>query len=79
MNWRRGPINKALFELWAICFSPMSKEQLDGILERKDEFLRAFQELLQKPEFASALRGGDSYAFEKRVSMARDMIEGFLC
>lgn len=78
MDWRRGPINKALFELWAICFYHLSDKTLNVIVERKQEFLEAFQKLLQDSEFVSALKAGDPYSFERRVSMTQKLIEEFL-
>lgn len=79
MDWRRGPINKALFELWAICFYDVSDENLKRIVGRKKEFLETFQKLLQDHEFISALKAGDTYSFERRVSMTQKLIKEFLC
>lgn len=76
---RRGPINKAIFELWSICFYNMSDEQLDEIVERKKEFLKVFEELLQNVEFNTALKAGDPYSYERRISMTKKLIKEFLC
>lgn len=46
-DFRRGPINKAIFEIWAICFSELSDDQLKRIEENKDEFLYQFRLLLE--------------------------------
>lgn len=78
-DWRRGPINKAIFELWGICFCRMSDDDLQKLVDKRQEFLSAFQNLLQNSEFVAALRSGEAYACEKRVNMAQKMIKEFLC
>lgn len=78
-DWRRGPINKALFELWAICFYNVQDNDMNRIVERRQEFLTTFQKLLQDNEFITALKAGDTYSFERRVGMAQKLIKEFLC
>lgn len=34
-DWRRGPINKALFESWSLVLSNLTNEELDLLVERK--------------------------------------------
>ncbi len=77
-EWRRGPVNKALFELWSICFYDMRDEALDQIVVRKQEFLERFQQLLQNREFVVALKAGDPYSYRKRVRMTQKMLKEFL-
>ncbi len=77
-NWRRGPMNKAIFELWSVCFSSMADSDLDRIVERKQEFLERFKNLLQNNEFSSAIKAGDVYSCVKRINLAQKMIEEFL-
>ncbi|MXP77991.1 DUF262 domain-containing protein [Lachnospiraceae bacterium WCA-9-b2] len=78
-NFRRGPINKAIFEIWAICFSELDDNQLQKIVRNKDKFINQFGELLLKTEFAMTLKAGDQYSFIKRIGMTREFVEGFLC
>lgn len=77
-DFRRGPINKAIFEIWAICFGELSNKQLKSIEMNKDEFLCQFGQLLEDQDFAVALKAGDKYSFVKRIEMSRDLIEEFL-
>ena len=77
-DFRRGPINKAIFEIWAICFSELSDDQLKRIEENKDEFLYQFRLLLEDWDFAVALKAGDRHSFVRRIEMSRDLIEEFL-
>ena len=69
-DYRRGPINKAIFEIWAICFGELNCEQLDKIKNNKDEFVDRFGDLLMNGEFSMALKGGDQYSFAKRIFSA---------
>lgn len=78
MNWRRGPINKAIFEIWAVCFAELSDDQLELIVEKKEAFLNAFGALQQNGEFISALKGGDQYSTMRRIDMARTMVKEFV-
>ena len=78
LDFRRGPINKAIFEIWAICFSELSDDQLKRIEENKDEFLYQFRLLLEDWDFAVALKAGDRHSFVRRIEMSRDLIEEFL-
>lgn len=48
-DFRRGPINKAIFEIWAICFSELDKEQLEKIKKSKDKFMDGFGKFLPIP------------------------------
>lgn len=77
-DFRRGPINKAIFEIWAICFSELSDEQLEKIKEAKDEFVNGFGNLIMNSEFATALKSGDQYSFAKRIEMSRQLVKEFL-
>jgi len=76
---RRGPINKALFELWSVCFSELTDCNLNEIVKRRDEFIEDFGFLLQENEFVSALKAGDRYSTARRIEMARKRVKEFLC
>lgn len=78
-NFRRGPINKAIFEIWAICFSELDDNQLQRIIKNKDKFVNQFGDLLLKTEFATTLKAGDQYSYIKRIDTTREFVEGFLC
>lgn len=75
---RRGPINKAIFEIWAVCFSELSEKQLDKIAAHKENFIERFGILLQDKEFITALKAGDQYSTIRRIDMARDMVKEFI-
>lgn len=78
-DFRRGPINKAIFEIWAICFSELDNMQLEKIKKNKDKFVIEFGEILVSTEFATALKAGDQYSLIKRVDTCRKFVKEFLC
>lgn len=78
-DFRRGPINKAIFEIWAICFSELDNEQLEKIRENKDKFIIEFGEILVNNEFVTALKAGDQYSLTKRVETCQKFVKEFLC
>lgn len=77
-NGRRGPMNKAIFELWCVCFKGLTKEQLEKIVLNKGEFLKQFGSLLKNDEFNLLLKAGDEYSTIRRIDIARKLMEGFL-
>ena len=78
-DFRRGPINKAIFEIWAICFSELNDEELEKIRESKDNFLVEFGKLLMDKEFSTKLKAGDQYSLTKRVETCQKFVKEFLC
>ena len=78
-DFRRGPINKAIFEIWAICFSELDDMQLEKVKKNKDKFVNKFGEILVSTEFATALKAGDQYSLIKRVDTCRKFVKEFLC
>ena len=57
----------------------MSDEELDKLVENRQKFLEAFQTLLKNEMFVTALKAGDVYSLDRRVSMAKEMIREILC
>lgn len=77
-NFRRGPINKAIFEIWAICFSELNDSQLEKINNKREEFLNKFGELLQDSDFATLLKAGDPYSYSKRIEKVKSLLKEFV-
>ena len=77
-DYRRGPINKAIFEMWAICFEGLDFGQLEKIKINKKEFLEGFGNLLSVPEFSVALKAGDPYSYNKRIEMCNQLIKEYI-
>lgn len=77
-NWRRGPINKAIFEMWVVCFNELTEKQLKIIAENKKVFLETFGRLQLSTEFITATKAGDRYSTMRRIEMARSLIKEFI-
>ena len=78
-SWRRGPINKTIFELWAICFKTLLDSDMDLLIANKDKFLTTFRDFQQTEAFVLAMKGNDSYSLNRRVKLTKEMLEEFLC
>lgn len=78
LEWHRGPINKAIFELWSVCLSELSDSQLNELVSRRKEFLIAFGRLMQNTDFITALKAGDQYSTAKRIEMARKLVKEYV-
>ncbi|MBQ7583600.1 MAG: DUF262 domain-containing protein [Lachnospiraceae bacterium] len=74
---RRGPISKAIFELWVICFSQLNREKLNSIKENKDRLVAEFGELLKNHEFSTSLNSGKISDIRKRVRSANSLLGRF--
>lgn len=77
-EYRRGPINKAVFELWCICFNEIDDDQLDILVNQKEIVLEKFIELLAGKSFASAIKAGDKYSLVIRVDQTKKMLKEIL-
>lgn len=77
-NGRRGPINKALFELWGVCFSELSDADLDILVKNKELFFEGYKKLMLQNDFITALKAGDQYSTVKRIEIARNLIKEYL-
>lgn len=77
-NWRRGPINKALFESWSLVFSQMTDEELDLLVQRKQKLLECLQRKFQDDDYILALRAGDQYSVIRRIDITRGIVREVL-
>lgn len=73
-NWRRGPINKALFESWCLIFSQMPDRELEILKEKRDLLLKNFQKELGSSDYINALKAGDQYSVARRIEMTRRVV-----
>lgn len=77
-KYRRGPINKAIFEIWSICFNDLTDGQLKKIIDNKDKFIDRFGELLADNNFSTMLKSGDQYSYSKRIETCENMVKEFI-
>lgn len=78
-NGRRGQINKALFELWSVCFSELTEDELRKLEERSKKFMERYACLFQKKDFVQALKSGKRTDCIKRIREGKKLIEELLC
>ena len=74
---RRGPINRAVFELQALA---LADYPLDRLLPHKDEIYSAFRALFSDGDYDNAVRfgTGDPNKVEKRLTEPRRVLETIL-
>lgn len=77
-NQRRGPINKAIFEMWVVCFSGLTEKQLQTLESNKYPFLKAFEKIQQESTFITTVKAGDQYSVVRRIDIARDLVKEFI-
>jgi hypothetical protein len=74
-RWRRGPINKALFESWSYILSGMDEDSLDQLVSKRKNLLDRFQKEFQNTEYLNALKSGDQYSVAKRIEMTKAVVK----
>ena len=75
---RRGRINKALFEVFSVCFSELDEKQIRKIEIKKDNFLEAYAALFDDNSFRSALRSGKRLDCKRRIERGRELVGEFI-
>lgn len=74
----RGRINKALFEMFSVCFSELNENQLENIQSQKEKFVEAYAALFDDQGFRSALRSGKRNDCIRRIERGRMLVGEFL-
>jgi len=77
-KYRRGPINKALFEAWSICFKELSVKQVEVILKNRCAFIEDYGNYLADIKYSLALKAGDESSVKRRIDMTRSFVKEFL-
>ncbi len=77
-NWRRGPLNKAIFEMWSACLYGMQDDQRATLESRRNEVLSGFGQLLKDPKFAADLRSGDLSSIIRRMDTAKNFVKEYI-
>ena len=75
---RRGKINKALFEVFSVCFSELNETQIQKIEMQKDSFIKAYVALFEDSSFRSALRSGKRLDCKRRIERGRKLVGEFI-
>ena len=78
VDGRRGPINKAIFEMWVVCLDVCTKEEIEKLKVKRNEVIQNFTSLLQKKEMISAIKASDKYSMTSRIKLLEKMVRGIL-
>lgn len=73
---RRTPVNKAVFEMWAVCMGELPQEELDILIRKKDAVKEAFAEKLLDDKFQNYLRASDAPSVRQRIKIGRELLRG---
>jgi hypothetical protein len=76
-KYRRGPINKALFETWSVCLRNMPDTRVELILDNRDAFIESYGNFLADEKYSLALRAGDEFSVKRRMDMTRSFLKEF--
>lgn len=74
-NERKSPINKSLFDTWMVCLSYISDAEFKNLIERKDDLLHDYMELLNGEVFGNSISrhsasiNGVSQRYESIISL----------
>lgn len=72
----RHPINKALFETWSVNFDPLTEEEIDRLVERKDKLQSLFMEKMNTDEFERSVSQGTGSV--KRVGIRFNTVRSII-
>ena len=75
---RRGPVNKAVFELWTVCFSELSDEQLAQLEKNKEVFFEKYAKLQLDNAFITDIGSGSQTAVVRRIELGRKLVKEFI-
>ena len=77
-DFRRGPINKAIYEMWIACLYKLTQDERNQLILMREEVLLSFQKFLQIPDIVTAIKAGDKYSVTKRMNEIEKMVGGIL-
>ena len=77
-DWRRGPLNKAIFEMWSVCLHELPREQRSQLEAQAEAIRNGFGNLLKDPKFVADLRSSDASSVARRMAMAQSFVKEYL-
>lgn len=75
---RRRPINKAIYEMWCRSIYDLDKEQIEQLIEKKQNLLIGYIDLCEQNDFQIYVKSSDKYSYIKRVNQIKDLVEEVL-
>ncbi len=79
-SFRLSPINKALFEVWAVCLSKLSPQEVNYLVDRKILVLQNFSKLMKDYDFVASISTatGTVTNVRRRFKEIEELINGAL-
>ena len=71
---RRGPVNKALFEVWSKTILNLNREEVNLLIKEKQRVIQKFTALCNTYEFQNAIRAGDKTSVKNRFKMVLSVV-----
>lgn len=71
---RRGPVNKAIFEIWSSALSTLSEEQIEVLVLNNDVVMQKFSTLCNNYSFQNAIRAADKTSVSNRLLQVKSLV-----
>ena len=78
---RRGPINRALFETWSVQLARCSEEQINALINRREDIKSGFTRLITEDrtfDGAVSYSTGTNWRVHKRFASIKELVEEFI-
>lgn len=74
----RRPINKAIYEAWCQNLYVLTDDEIQMLIEKRDDVYRQFMEMCQLNSFLGELKSSDKKSFGQRFVRIQRMMEGII-
>lgn len=73
-GYRRGPVNKSLFEAWSKIILELDDEKIDLLIQKSELVIKKFLELCDTYSFQNAIRAADKNSVKNRINMILNIV-----
>ena len=77
-NGRRGPVNKAIFEIWSKVINELSDSELDILLKNRDSLKQEFFSLFNDYKFINTIKAADKTSVNFRFASVKEIVNKIL-
>lgn len=78
INGRRGPVNKAFFEMWAYTLNKLSDTEIDNLISKKSLVQDAFFNLFDDYRFMNNIKAADKTSVNNRINSIVELVKQFI-
>ena len=72
-NFRRGPVNKALFEAWSVTLKNLPDSQIDILISKKQQLLDNYFKLFYDNTFLNSIKAADKTSVNTRINIIKNI------